>query len=338
VKAEILRESLSRAGAPWEGEIPLHGSPEEAWRTRATFHVTAGSGGVRVGLREEGSHRVVDLGRCLQVSEAMNQAIAGLRAGLATRPALAARVLDLALAESREGDAIVACLEGDLGAADTSALLGLGDGLGLAGLGVMIGPPRRRLYLPLRGDPYVTSGVLGLRLRAHVRSFFQGNRFLVEDLARKVRDFTPAGGTVVDLYAGVGLFALAVADRAERVLGIEANPIAVEDAIANATTAAMRHARFREGDVRQALASWSAEPDERVILDPPRAGAGRDLVQAVAARRPASIVYVSCDPPTLGRDLKLFRAAGYRADALEAFDLFPDTFHLETVVRLVRGL
>jgi tRNA/tmRNA/rRNA uracil-C5-methylase (TrmA/RlmC/RlmD family) len=89
------------------------------------------------------------------------------------------------------------------------------------------------------------------------------------------------------------------------------------------------------GDVRGGLAACRPEPDERIVLDPPRTGAGADVVRAVAARRPAAVVYVSCDPPTLGRDLRVFGAEGYRLDSLQAFDMFPDTHHLEAVARLV---
>jgi tRNA/tmRNA/rRNA uracil-C5-methylase (TrmA/RlmC/RlmD family) len=90
----------------------------------------------------------------------------------------------------------------------------------------------------------------------------------------------------------------------------------------------------RQGDVAEALASWPAEAGERVILDPPRTGAGAALVRAVAERRPECVVYVSCDPPTLGRDLAVFAKHGYAPDSMQAFDLFPDTFHVETIVRL----
>ena len=334
MKEAILRESLARSGAPWDGEIPLVASPEVAWRMRATFHVSARDDALRVGLREEGSHRVVDLGHCLQLSQPMNQVVAGFREALSARPGLAARVEDLLLAEALDDGAIVACLEGELGAGDSTALLALGDGLGLAALGAMVGPPRHRRYLPLRGEPYLVSTVLGVRLRAHVRSFFQVNRFLVEALARQVREWTPPSGTLVDLYAGVGLFALTLAGQAERVLGIESSSLAVEDATANAAAAGFQHARFREGDVLRALASWNVAADERVVLDPPRSGAGGEVVAAVARRRPANVVYVSCDPTTLGRDLKTFRESGYRPTAMAGFDLFPDTFHMETVVRL----
>jgi len=185
----------------------------------------------------------------------------------------------------------------------------------------------------------VDATVHGLHLRAHVQSFFQANRFLVDALVQEVLDRTPAGGSVLDLYAGVGLFALPLGRRAEEVRGLELSPNAAEDARANAAAAGLSHVRIHSGDVRE-MAELPPRPDERIVLDPPRTGAGADVVRMVAARKPSSVVYVSCDPPTLGRDLKVFAAEGYAPDSIAAFDLFPDTFHVETVVHLAprRGL
>lgn len=92
-----------------------------------------------------------------------------------------------------------------------------------------------------------------------------------------------------------------------------------------------------ESDVAAALAALERTPEERIVLDPPRTGAGPQVVDLVAGRAPSCVVYVSCDPPTLGRDLSRFAAHGYRPDSVQLFDLFPNTFHMETVVRLRRG-
>jgi 23S rRNA (uracil1939-C5)-methyltransferase len=188
----------------------------------------------------------------------------------------------------------------------------------------------------LRGDPFLEADVLGFRLRSHVRAFFQGNRFLVEPLVEAVRRHVPEGGTLLDLYAGVGLFAVPLGARAERVRGVELSPFAVEDAAVNAGRAGLAHVVVERGDVARALAGWTPSADERVVLDPPRTGAGKEVVAAIVARKPSTIVYVSCDPPTLARDLRGFTGAGYSPRAYEMFDLFPNTFHLETVVHLSR--
>jgi tRNA/tmRNA/rRNA uracil-C5-methylase (TrmA/RlmC/RlmD family) len=336
LKEDILRESLTRAGVGWDRPIPLAASPEEGWRTRAAFHLQQAGGAWRLGLHAEGTHRVVDLERCLQVSPAMNRTQRALASALAEQPHWARRVAAIDLAEAGDGRQLVAALETEMAAGEAPALAALADATPwLTGLGAVAGPGKRRRYLPLRGEPYVETAVLGVRLRAHVRSFFQANRFLVEELARAVVEATPPGGPVLDLYAGVGLFAIALAGRAPSVRGVEIDPLAVEDAVHNAARAGAAHVRIETGDVRQGLASWRRQPGERVILDPPRTGAGAEVVRAVAGRKPETVVYVSCDPPTLGRDLRVFAAEGYRLDRLAGFDMFPDTHHLEAVAVLV---
>jgi len=336
LKEHILRESLSRAGVAWDGEIPLTGSPEQGWRTRASFHFAEGPAGSRLGLYAEGTHRVVDLPHCLQVSEAMNRTQRALRASLSEQPRWARRVRGLDLAESGDGQRLVAALETAMAPAEGVSLAPLADAVPwLTGFGVVAGDGRQRRFHLLRGEPYVENEVCGRCLRSHIGSFFQGNRFLLGDLVSTVVELTPRGGSVLDLYAGVGLFALALAEGADAVAGVELSPIAVEDARHNAQRAGLDHVRFHQGDAYDGLESWRVAPGERVVLDPPRTGAGADLVQAIAGRRPGAVVYVSCDPPTLGRDMKAFAGEGYFPDAVRALDLFPDTFHLETVVRLV---
>ncbi len=334
LKEAVLRDALRRAGAGWDGPLAVRPSPREGWRMRATLHFEDAPEGLRLGLRQEGSRRVVDVETCRQLSPAMNAAARALRDAVAAHPHLRRRVGDVEIVESKDGEERVLAVETDLPTPDATRLSGLASSVpGLTGFGVIAGEGNRRRFLLLEGDAHVASDVVGLRLRSHVRSFFQANRFLVDDLVREVLERTPEGGTILDLYAGVGLFALPLARRAHEVRGLELNPIAVEDARDNAGANGLERARIHQGDVRE-MAHWPASPEERVVLDPPRTGAGADVVRLVAGRRPSAIVYVSCDPPTLGRDLKLLASLGYAARSVTAFDLFPDTFHLETVVAL----
>jgi 23S rRNA (uracil1939-C5)-methyltransferase len=336
LKEAVLRESLARARVAWDGEIPLAGSAETGWRTRASLHLERRGADLLLGLHEEGTHRVVDLPRCLQLSDAMTRASRALLDALRRQPQRARAIRHVDLAESVDGRELVMALETELDVPGAVALSGLAGVVpGLTGFGAMAGEGKRRRYLSLHGDPHVRSTVAGAPLRAHVRSFFQSNRFLLEPLTAAVLELSPPGGTVLDLYAGVGLFALPLARRSERVRAAELNPMAVEDARWNAEQAGLRDVEIHRGDVREALELWPVQAGERVVLDPPRTGAGADVVRRLAGRRPAAIVYVSCDPATLARDLKLFEGEGYRPDTVRAFDLFPDTFHLETVVRLV---
>jgi 23S rRNA (uracil1939-C5)-methyltransferase len=332
LKTDVLRESLARAGAAWDGDLDLLASPETGWRTRVRFHLQETLGDWRLGLHEEGSHRVVDLDTCLQVSPSLLRATRALLAGLSAHPAWARRVETVALSESADGSALVAALAWQGDPADGAGLAALAtDAPWLTGLGLETAEGR---YVSLAGSPWVEADAAGLRYRSHVLSFFQGNRHLLGPLVERVRAWSEGDGPVLDLYAGVGLFALALAAGAPSVVAVEQDARSVEDAEANRERAGIENVRIMRTAVEAALGALPAAAGERVVLDPPRAGAGPEVVRGIVARRPASVVYVSCDPATLGRDLAQFAQGGYAVERAAVFDLFPDTFHLETVVRL----
>lgn len=335
VKEAILRESLSRAHVPWEAEVPLLPSPESGWRTRARLHLAWDGGAPRLGFHEEASQQLVDVEECLQLSPELNRAARALLAALAARGPLGRHVSGLELAESGDGRERVACLESDLPVREAAAFSALsGAAPGLTGFLALAGAEARPTALLLAGAPFVHAEAAGLRFRAHQQSFFQANRFLLGPLVETVLELVPSGGPVLDLYSGVGLFALPLARRGDEIRAVEINPLAVADANANAEAASLRNVRNEAKDVEEALRSLPDRTGERILLDPPRTGASRLAVRAIAARRPTAITYVSCDPPTLGRDLQLFQGMGYRLVALQALDMFPDTFHVEAVAQL----
>ncbi len=334
LKEAVLRESLARAGTGWDGPIEVVASPETGWRSRARFHLQPVAGEWRLGLHEEGTHRVVDLDSCLQVTPGLVGAARGLLAALAAQPAWARRVSEIALAESDDGSARVGALAWEGDPADGSRLAAVASSAPrLTGLGLATAEDRR--YVGLHGSPYVETAVGDLRYRAHVLSFFQANRHLVGPLVERVREWSGGEGPVLDLFAGVGLFALALADGASGVIAVEQDARSSEDAEWNRERAGLDNVRIVRTEVAAALSALPAGEPERVVLDPPRTGAGPEVVRAIAERHPRLVVYVSCDPPTLGRDLAAFASAGYVPDRVAVFDMFPDTFHLETVVRLV---
>lgn len=176
-----------------------------------------------------------------------------------------------------------------------------------------------------------TDTIEGRRFIRASGGFWQSHRDGARVLAVAVRDLLAPVDRVVDLYAGVGLFGLTALDampQAEVTL-VEGDREAAGFARRNAA----RRARVIGVDVRR----WRPAPADLVVLDPPRAGAGPGVVAAIHAAGPATVVYVSCDPATLARDLRLFADRGYLPDHIEGFDLFPGTAHVETVVRLRRG-
>lgn len=335
LKEAVLRESLARAGAAWQGPIPIRASPEEGWRTRATLHAAVSGGRLRIGLHRSASHDVVPVEGCLQLSGAVRDAVSALTAALEARD-LGPAVADVRLAESGDGRhraALLTLRERGKGVLDrlsgAVADLDAVDGVAAALPG---GRPTR-----LRGDPVVHASVLGDVFAAHVASFFQANRFLLDPLVESVLEPVPPGAEVVDLFAGVGLFAIAAARRrGARALAVELAGGSTRDARANAARLAPEAVRVRRADARSGLRDWRPGAGPRVIVvDPPRTGLDRALLADLAGqRRTTRIVYVSCDPASLGRDLARFAGRGWHPARLEAFDLFPDTFHLESVVTL----
>jgi 23S rRNA (uracil1939-C5)-methyltransferase len=276
---------------------------------------------------------VVDLETCLQVSPSLLRASRALLAAVSAQSTWPRRIESIALSESGDGSALVAAVAWQGDPAEGAGLAALAAGVPwLTGLGLEAADGR---YVSLSGSPYVEAEAAGLRYRSHVLSFFQGNRHLLGPLVERVRAWSAGDGPVLDLYAGVGLFALALAGGASDVVAAEQDARSAEDAEANRENAGLTNVRILRTGVEPALGALPAAGGERVVLDPPRAGAGPEVVRGIVARHPATVVYVSCDPPTLGRDLVQFAQAGYVVDRAAAFDLFPDTFHLETVVRLV---
>ncbi len=190
-------------------------------------------------------------------------------------------------------------------------------------------------------DAVVTETVGELKLRFLARDFFQNNPFILPVFTGYVRAQAATGGArfLVDAYCGSGLFALSCASAFERVTGIELSESSIRFARENAAANGIAHATFSAGDAATIFAGLDpafVASDTAVIIDPPRKGCDASFLGQLFAYGPRTVVYVSCDPATQMRDLKEFLAAGYAVTAVQPFDLFPQTRHLECVVTLVR--
>ncbi len=182
---------------------------------------------------------------------------------------------------------------------------------------------------------------LPLRLRFLARDFFQNNPFILPAFAAYVRDQAAAGGArfLIDAYCGSGLFALAAAPRFERVAGVEVSDSSIAFARENAAANGVANAAFRAGDAAAIFAGIDFPADGTVVvIDPPRRGCDERFLDQLLAFGPRTVVYVSCDPATQMRDLGRFLAARYALTAVQPFDLFPQTRHLECVITLRKGV
>ena len=196
-------------------------------------------------------------------------------------------------------------------------------------------------YRTLFGRNYLMDTLCGLEFKLSMPSFYQVNRDQAEALYGKALEFAGLTGneTVLDLYCGIGTITLCLAKAAKRVIGAEIVPPAIRDAKENALRNHIENAEFFCGDAADIAAKLESDglrPDV-VTVDPPRKGLAPEVIASVAAMGPEKVVYVSCDPATLGRDVKIFREFGYEAKRAAAVDMFPGTAHVETVVLLSKG-
>lgn len=190
------------------------------------------------------------------------------------------------------------------------------------------------------GDGYIYDVLCGNKIRINPLSFYQVNHDMAELLYKKAEEYaSPEGKTVLDLYCGAGTIGLSMAEKAKKVVGVEIIPEAVEDAKFNAKNNNIQNAEFICGDAKEAakqLAQKGIKPDT-VIVDPPRKGCSAELLNTIANDfSPERLVYVSCDPATLARDIKILTELGYSLKEYTPFDLFPRTSHVETVALLRR--
>lgn len=204
------------------------------------------------------------------------------------------------------------------------------------GTSMVLGDRENVLY----GKGYIEDVLCGFRFRISARSFYQINPVQTEILYGKAMEFAALTGreTVIDAYCGIGTIGITASGKSKQVIGVELNKEAVRDAIRNGKTNGIGNIRFFCGDAGEFMRTMAAEGEKAdvVFMDPPRSGSTQVFMDAVAQLAPERVVYVSCGPDTLARDLKYFRKKGYEVKRCVGVDLFPWTEHVETVALLTR--
>ncbi|KOG90447.1 RNA methyltransferase, partial [Streptomyces varsoviensis] len=331
LKGEVIAEQLLRlAGltpeeAGWDGTVmPAEGDKlpageVPAWRTRVQYAVDAEG---RAGLRKHRSHEVEIIDRCLIAAPAVTEL------GIEKRewPQIASVE---AIAATGSGDRQVILTPKPGG---RLPIVELDKPVSVLRVG-----ERDKAVHRVHGRPFVRERADGRTCRVGEGGFWQVHPQAADTLVKAVMQglMPRKGDTALDLYCGVGLFAGALAERVGdkgAVLGIESTKRAVEDARHNLQD--LDRVRIEHGKVEQALPRTGITDADLIVLDPPRAGAGRQTIRHLASLTPRRIAYVACDPAALARDLAYFADEGYRPATLRAFDLFPMTHHVECVAIL----
>jgi 23S rRNA (uracil1939-C5)-methyltransferase len=305
-KMEILREQLWRVGKiRFEGEIQTIGGQPFGYRNRVQLHVQVG----RIGYLAAGSHALVPLdGECPISSPRLNQAFELLRSRMRD-PRFPNFVHSIELF-TNENQVQVNVLESEKNVA-------------------------RWFYEWCESVAEIEYPALGMMFRVSPRSFFQVNRFLIEALVEEAIGHAGDGSEsahALDLYAGVGLFALPLAKQFAKVEAVEAGGSAIRDLAFNAQRAGVA-VEAHQARVEDYLARVESAPDF-ILADPPRAGLDKAVTRHLERISAPRLTIVSCDPATLARDLAAL--PGYRIERMTLVDLFPQTYHLETIAHLVR--
>lgn len=336
-KETILRESLQRLGrVEWTGPITLHASPPFGYRNRAQWKVRrAGSDTPpAIGYFEAGSSALCAVEECAVLSPHLAETLAGLR-GLLGRGLLGALVEVEAFANAEDQQMLLTASFASLeGAAPDSVAQILREEL--PGIESILLHDGSRDRFELIGPGFLKYSVGDAAYRVGHLSFFQVNRFLLTALIGAVTGGAE-GKLAIDLFAGVGLFSVPLLKQFARVIAVEGNPAAARDLGENLGAAAGASGAAAKGINQEAEAflAQNREMLDLLVLDPPRAGLSAQLVRQALTLAPPEIRYLSCDPATLARDLGAL-APRYEIAEISLFDLFPQTYHLESLVRLKR--
>ncbi len=355
-KQNWVQDTMRRVGAVEAPVLPLIGGDHpDRYRNKAQFPVAKGEDGPLIGFFAPRSHRIIPCRDCrLQpegyaaVLDAVDQWMRASGAAAYDEERHTGLVRHIYIRQAAVTGEMMVCLvctKAELPQVDTLVDLMQQAAPALVSLTVNINPDRTNVILggrniTLWGADSIVDRLCGLHFRLSPHSFYQVNHAQTEKLYRLAAQAAGLTGkeTLLDLYCGTGTIGLSMAHTAGCVIGVEVVEAAVRDARRNAAANHIRNARFICADAAQAAAQLKKEgthPDV-VILDPPRKGCSPDLIDTVAEMAPERVVYVSCDPATLARDLRLFAEKGYRTQWVQPVDLFPRTAHVENVVSLTK--
>lgn len=333
-KQQWVMDALTRIGKINVEVKPTIGMPNP-WRYRNKARLHREPTG-KLGYYKEKSKDLVHFSDCLLLSERMNRWIR-LTEDFLTEGF--SEIHTLTFRENTSGEGLL-LLEGPptkvLSAEDNPEFF---EVLFKEGVRSVWGTESEGSLVLVWGEEVFGQRILDMTFDVSPLSFLQVNSLQTDVLYAHVLEGAAlkGGETVWDLYSGIGTLALALASKAQKVTGIEENPYAVEDAIQNAVNNnAVGHVEFLKGKVESRMMKVEEQPDV-VVLDPPRAGLHPEVVQRLLVLKPQRIVYVSCDPGTLARDLGALTEGGYKVESVQPVDMFPWTSHVETIIELYRG-
>jgi len=336
---------------------------KEPWRYRNKAAVPVGEreGGLTAGFYEQGSHRIVDMEACLIQNEQNDALIRHVRRiadelGIpaydrARHEGILRHVVVRTGVKTKEMMVVLVTNGRHLPHADKFVerlreavrieqpgyrLMSICQNVNMKRTNVIFGDETRVLW----GSETIEDRIGDIRFAISAQSFYQVNPEQTEVLYRKALEYAGLSGeeTVIDAYCGIGTISLFLARRAKRVYGVEIVPEAIEDAKRNAELNGIRNVEFAVGRAEDVMPRWheAGVDADVIVVDPPRKGCERSLLETIIAMKPKRVVYVSCNPSTLARDLRILEDGGFRTVEVQPVDMFPHSGHVECVILMVR--
>lgn len=355
LKAARVRDCLNRLAGEKLDEVPILAAPDcRGYRNKAQYPVASKKGRAYAGFFRAGTHDVVENSRCLilpqetdQVKDAVIDHVNQFRVPVYDETAHTGLLRHIYVRRGAVSGQILVCLavNGRTLPHVPELVARLQKIPGFATLVLSVNTKKGNAvlgdeFITLYGPGFIEDTLCGLNFRLSPRSFYQVNHHQAQRLyqaAIQLADISKED-LVLDLYCGVGTITLAMASAAGKVMGVEVVPQAIEDAKDNAVRNGIGNAEFFCGDAGEAALALEAKgihPDV-ITVDPPRKGMNADTIEAITRMSPRRLVYVSCDPATLARDIALLKQRGFRVEKAMAADLFPRCSHVESICLLTR--
>lgn len=355
LKAARVRDCLNRLAGEKLDEVPILAAPDcRGYRNKAQYPVASKKGRVYAGFFRAGTHEVVENSRCLilpeetdRVKDAVIDYANQYRVSAYDEAAHTGLLRHIYVRRGAVSGQILVCLavNGRTLPHAPELVERLKKIPGFATLVLSVNTKKGNAvlgdeFITLYGPGFIEDTLCGLNFRLSPRSFYQVNHHQAQRLyqaAIQLADISKED-LVLDLYCGVGTITLAMASAAGKVMGVEVVPQAIEDAKDNAVRNGIGNAEFFCGDAGEAALALEAKgihPDV-ITVDPPRKGMNADTIEAITRMSPRRLVYVSCDPATLARDIALLKQRGFRVEKAMAADLFPRCSHVESICLLTR--
>jgi 23S rRNA (uracil1939-C5)-methyltransferase len=357
-KEQQVRDNMQRMGGLDLEKVVIHPTlgMENPWKYRNKAQVPIGEveGGLAGGFYRQGTHEIIDMDECLIQHEQNDQAIKkvkeiayslgitayheesqkGILRHVVIKYGFNTNELMIVLITNGNKIPRVDELIQDL-IKEFTNLKSLVHNINTRKTNVIFGDKSQLLW----GEEYIYDSIGQVRFAISARSFYQVNPVQTKVLYDKALEYANLSGdeVVIDAYCGIGTISLFLAQQAKKVLGVEIVPEAISDAKRNARLNGIENVEFAVGEAEKVIPWWKAQGVEAdvIVVDPPRKGCDQELLDTIIAMKPKRVVYVSCNPSTLARDLKILEQGGFETKEIQPVDMFPHTTHVECVAKLV---